>query len=218
MSAVFDRRIVSEEALEFIRECQRRESCHLGGGAALAGVWLRHRLSRDLDLFCHERSAVRALASQLLDIAKSVGLRAELKRDSGGFVRASLELGDQMLEVDLIHEALPDLEPPPPVESVLVESLTDLRASKLTCLLSRVEPRDLVDVLFLERAGFPAEKDLALAVQKDAGIDPGTLAWLLRDFPVTPLPAMLLPLTPEELREFRDDLAERLRRLSVPSG
>lgn len=216
MDSTFDRRIVSEEALAFVRECQRRESCHLGGGAALAGVWLRHRLSRDLDLFCHERDAVRSLARQLPDIAASVGLRAELKRDSGGFVRGSLELGSQRLEVDLIHESLPDLEPPPPIESVLVESLIDLRASKLTCLLSRAEPRDLIDVLFLERAGFPAEDDLASAAQKDAGIDPATLAWLLRDFPVGPFPIMLVPLTTEEVVSFRDALTERLRRLSVP--
>ena len=39
------------------------------------------------------------------------------------------------------------------VEGVQVESLLDLRANKLTCILSRSEPRDLVDLLFLDRAG-----------------------------------------------------------------
>ena len=36
-----------------------------------------------------------------------------------------------------------------------------------------------------------------------------------RDFPIDPMPVMLLPLVREELREYRDTLAERLRRLAV---
>ncbi|HSF14740.1 MAG TPA: nucleotidyl transferase AbiEii/AbiGii toxin family protein [Vicinamibacteria bacterium] len=102
--------------------------------------------------------------------------------------------------------------PPPPVEGILVESLSDLRASKFTCILSRSEPRDLVDLLFLDRAGYPPEEDLTLALRKDARIDPGILAWLLARFPVEPLPKMLEPLTVNELREFRDDLAKRLKK------
>ena len=102
-----------------------------------------------------------------------------------------------------------------PIERVVVESLIDLRASKITCLLSRVEPRDLVDLLFLERSGFSVEKDLELALRKDSGIDPGVLAWLMRDFATEPLPAMLQPLSVHELRAFRDDLAERLRRVAT---
>lgn len=121
------------------------------------------------------------------------------------------------MEIDVVYEAVDDIEAaPPPVEGVVVESLADLRANKITCLLSRSEPRDLVDLFFLDRAGFPPESDLGLALSKDAGIDPGVLAWLLTDFPVAPLPQMLLPLTSEELRGVRDDLRERLRSIAVP--
>ena len=97
------------------------------------------------------------------------------------------------------------------------ESLTDLRASKLTCLISRAEPRDLVDVFWLEKAGYPPEADLPLALQKDSGVDPGILAWLLKDFPLEPMPVMLQPVTAQELREYRDGLARRFKALSVRS-
>jgi hypothetical protein len=70
----------------------------------------------------------------------------------------------------------------------------------------------------LERAGFLPEHDMALALRKDAGVDPATYAWLLRDFPVEPLPQMLLPLSADELRVYRDDLAARFRRLAVPGS
>jgi len=68
----------------------------------------------------------------------------------------------------------------------------------------------------LDQAGYPPERDVDLAIQKDTGIGPGVLAWLLSEFPTEPLPRMLLPLSPEKLRAFRDELAERLRRRALP--
>jgi hypothetical protein len=213
----FDRRVVPDPALEFVRACQRRVACHLAGGAALSGAFLSHRLTHDLDLFCHRAQDMRDLVHDLGTIAASAGMNVELAQDTPSFVRARLLGAGRELELDIVHESLPDLEPPPsPVEGVTVESLADLRAAKLTCILSRSEPRDLVDLLFLDRAGYPPERDLGLALRKDAGIDPGVLAWLLGKFPVRPLPEMLEPLTESELERFRDDLCERLRRAAVP--
>ena len=121
------------------------------------------------------------------------------------------------IELDVVYEPVPDVEPtPPPVDGIVVESLADLRANKLTCILLRSEPRDLVDLLFLDRVGYAPERDIQLALRKDTGIDPGVIAWLLGQFPVEPLPVMLMPLEIAELRAFRDDLRERFRRLSVP--
>jgi hypothetical protein len=102
------------------------------------------------------------------------------------------------------------------IEGVVVESLPDLRASKITCILSRSEPRDLVDLLFLERAGYPPERDLPLALKKDAGIDPGVLAWLLGQFPIEPMPELLQPLSSSELMSFRNDLRDRFKRAALP--
>jgi hypothetical protein len=214
----FDRRVVPGDALALVRECQALVPCHLGGGAVLSGAWLRHRLSRDLDLFCHDREQHRQLVTALPDLARSAKVVAELRRDSGTFARMSLTLADREMELDLVFEPTRDLEPAASLEGVLVESPTDLRASKLTCILSRSEPRDLVDLLFLERAGFDPTEMLALAVKKDAGIDPAILAWLLRQFPVEPMPLMLEPLSTDELRSYRDALAERMRGLALPRG
>jgi len=213
----FDPRIVGPRELAFLQACHRAVSFHLGGGAALAGVHLRHRLSADADLFVHDRDAHRDLVRALPAISAASGMSVSVLRDAGSLVRARLDFEDRALEVDVIFEPIADLEtPPPPVEGVVIESLTDLRVNKLTCILSRSEPRDLVDLLFLDRGGYPPELDLALALRKDAGIDPGVLAWLLGQFPVEPLPIMLLPLDSDQLRAFRDDLRERFRRLAVP--
>jgi hypothetical protein len=73
-----------------------------------------------------------------------------------------------------------------------------------------------VDLLFWERLGNTPEDNLKYALQKDAGIDPGVLAWLLRTFPVEPLPTMLIPLSVPELTDYRDALAQRFKQLAKP--
>jgi hypothetical protein len=212
----FDRRVLRNSVLEFVRGCQQRISCELGGGAALSGAYLGHRMTGDVDLFVHDSEEMRAMVRILPEIASSVGLGLTIQRDVGHLVRARLEGEGFAMEVDVVHEPVGNIEaPPPPLEGVVVESLPDLRAGKLTCILSRSEPRDLVDLYFLDRAGYPPEEDLDLAAQKDSGIDPGILSWLLSQFPTHPLPQMLKPLTEEELREFRDTLADKLRAQTV---
>jgi Nucleotidyl transferase AbiEii toxin, Type IV TA system len=210
----FDRRIVRQPVLDFIRACQQRIACHLGGGAALAGAYLQHRTTGDIDLFVHDTGEMRALVELLPGVASAQGSVLTLQRDVGYLVRAELQTQDgTRVEVDVVNEPVADIESPSsPVEGIIVESLTDLRASKLACILSRSEPRDLVDLYFLDQAGFPPERDLESALCKDAGIDPGALAWLLAQFPTHPMPSMLKPLTRSELESFRDRLADRMRR------
>ncbi len=213
----FDQRVVPQEAVELLRLLQDEIGGTLGGGAVLSGAWLRHRLSRDLDLFFDQRDDVRRALTRAPDVAASAGVDLAILRDSGTFVRCSLGWPDTRFELDLVYEPLPDLGGEGTlVEGVAVRSGTDLRASKLTCVLSRSEPRDLVDLLFLDRAGHPPEQDLSLALQKDAGIDPAILAWLLNQLPVEPMPEMLLPLSSAELLAWRDELAERMRAVSLP--
>jgi hypothetical protein len=215
--SAFDPRVVPPPVVNLIRSIQRRTPCHLGGGAALSGAHLAHRLSNDVDLIFHDLETLREAVRELPAVEAECGAKIAVVRDAPTFVRATVELGGRSLALDLIHEAVPDVEPPdPPLEGVVVESLPELRANKLTCLLSRTEPRDLVDILFLERAGFRAEDDLPLALKKDAGIDPAVLAMLLKDFPLRPMPQMLATLTEDDLRRFRDELSERLRHFSVP--
>jgi hypothetical protein len=217
MSARFDRRVVPDFALELVRACQTIVPCHLAGGAALAGAYLGHRMTGDIDVFVHDREDMRALVAQLPAVAKDTGTGIALVRDAGYLVRARIEARDgRSLDLDLVYEPIADIEAPPaPIEGIVVESLTDLRAGKLTCVLSRSEPRDLVDLYFLDQEGFPPVRDLEIALRKDSGIDPGVLAWLVAQFPTRPLPRMLKPLTAEELERFRDVLAEALRRTAL---
>jgi hypothetical protein len=65
------------------------------------------------------------------------------------------------------------------------------------------------------------EASVQLRVVSDAGIfvraEVIILAMLLEQFPTAPMPTMLEPLSEGELRRFRDELRERLRRLALPA-
>ncbi len=217
MEPGFDSRIVPPSVRAVIRACQSRAESRLGGGAALAGHYLRHRFSADADLFFLQADSHRAVVSALPAVANDTSSRIEVVRDAGSFVRARVETSETKVELDLVHDPVARIEPTPaPVDGIVVDSLADLRANKITCILSRFEPRDLVDLLFLDRAGYPPENDLGLAIRKDGGVDPGVLAWLLGQFPTAPLPRMIEPLSENQLRAFRDHLRERFRRIAVP--
>ena len=128
MSATFDRRVIPTSVLEFVRACQSLAPCHLGGGAALSGAYLRHRMTGDIDLFCHDREDMRSLVALLPEAAAETGVSVTILRDVGHLVRARLEAGAVVTEVDVVHEPVADLEPPPPpIEGVVVEADGEVR-------------------------------------------------------------------------------------------
>ena len=216
MSPSWDTRVVPTEVLAFVRALQEQVPCRLSGGAALSGLHLHHRLSRDIDLFCDSRDAVRLVTQTAKEIATGNGGSLVLVRDGGSFVRAQLTLGAHSLELDVAHEPSEPLQPRDTVDGITVDSLTDMHANKITCLLSRTEPRDLVDLYFLDKIGLSTEDALPSALAKDAGVDPAILAFLLQDFPISPLPILLNTLNVEQLSGYRQHLAQRLRQMSVP--
>jgi len=93
----------------------------------------------------------------------------------------------------------------------------EILANKICTLLLRVELRDLVDVMSLQRSGLDPIAAVSAAAAKDAGVTPSQLAWVLSSFPIPegPLPG---DVSPVDLRNFRDDLIRRLAASAFPDG
>jgi hypothetical protein len=76
--------------------------------------------------------------------------------------------------------------------------------------------RDLVDVRALELAGYCMEDGISAAAQKDGGLTPGHLSWVLSQITIG---EDLVPpggVSRDELRRYLDDLVGRLARLAFP--
>ncbi len=194
------------------------ESFFLTGGAALAGFHLGHRTTDDLDLFTVDAEAFQRSRYLLEEVARSLGATLEVRQDGPGFRRYALVRGVDALVVDTALERVAQLRPQKDrVGTILVDPPEEILANKLTAVAGRMEERDLVDLLWLERSGLRVEDALAAAQAKDGGATPATLAWLLSEVEIPDTARLPAGVTAAELRAFVADLVVRLRRAAVPT-
>ncbi|SRR5581483_3533109 len=99
---------------------------------------------------------------------------------------------------------------------IIIDSPGEILANKLRALLSRAEVRDLVDVARLEEAGHDPIAAVALAQQKDGGMSPGQLAWVLSEFSLPSDENLHYGMTGTELRDYRESLIRRLTAEAFP--
>jgi hypothetical protein len=196
---------------------QRERGFFLTGGAALAGFYLGHRTTDDLDLFTTQSSAFERGRFVLADVAAAVGGQLQVRQDAPGFQRLVLTRAGEGLLIDLVKDVSPQLHPDKVErDNVLLDPVDEILANKLTALVGRAEERDLVDVMFLERAGYSVEAALPAALAKDGGCTPGTLAWLLSEITIPDGVALPAGVSAGELRAYVTALVERLVALAAP--
>jgi predicted nucleotidyltransferase component of viral defense system len=193
------------------------ESMFLTGGAALAGFHLGHRTTDDLDLFTPDPEAFQRARHVVSEAAAALGASLEVRQDAPGFRRYAVIRGDDALVVDTVLERVAQVSPEKlRIGSVRVDPPEEILANKLTAIVGRMEERDIVDVLFLERSGLRVEDALPGALAKDGGATPATLAWLLSEMKVPDRAVLPGGVTPTEMRAFIADLVVRLRRAAHP--
>ena len=195
---------------------QREKRFFLTGGAALAGYYLGHRSTEDLDFFTTE-DCLEEGSHRLQVVARQMDAEIESLRTSPDFRRYLVRRGEEAAVVDLVYDRAPQLCPEKrSVGQLRIDPPEEILANKLCTLLSRAEVRDLVDVRALERAGYPVESVLDLASRKDGGLTPGQLAWVLSEIEVGDDAQIPGGVSPAELRAFLEDLQGRLAAQAYP--
>jgi predicted nucleotidyltransferase component of viral defense system len=194
----------------------REQRFFLTGGAALVGFYLHHRQTLDLDLFTTEDHLEDGEAA-LFDAAQELGATVERMRTSTSFRRFLVGRGNESVVVDIVRDLAPQIDIEKPVrDGIRIDSPREIMANKLCTLLSRGELRDLVDVMALEKAGHRVEEHLELAARKDAGLTPAQLAWVLSQLEIGEDASPPGDVSPEDLREYLDDLVRRLSEAAYP--
>lgn len=195
----------------------------LTGGGALAGVYLGHRTTRDIDLFWRERPVLGDAVANAIDLLKADGLEVTILRSSPTF--AALRASDEsdVCIVDLVAEPFPPIYAPRQVvldgATIAVDTVDEILVNKLTALLGRVELRDLQDVRALLKAGADLQAAVRDAPRKDAGFSALTLAWVLETFDARTLALSLGWHEPEaeEIDRFRGALIGMLTASARPA-
>jgi len=194
---------------------RREQRMFLTGGAALAGYYLGHRTTDDLDLFGPPGIDLARAARTLEEAAAECGAVLSAQQTERDFRRYHARRGDELCIVDLVVDRAPMIE----VEKVAfgavrVDTLREIAANKVCTILARSEIKDLVDLVALLKAGQPLERALEDAQQKDAGADPATLAWLLSEITISPEARLPGGVDPVTVDSDRQDLVQRLRAIA----
>lgn len=198
---------------------ERERGFFLTGGAALAGFYLHHRETTDLDLFTRDPLAFERGGSSLHSAADRVGAVLSVKQDAPGFKRFLASRPGEGVVIDLVWERVPAAyDRLNERGSVLLDLPEEIAVNKLTTLVSRSELRDLVDLMLLERSGCSIEAALPKALTKDGGCTPATLAWVLSEVQIADEATLPGGVAPSELRSFLRGLIERLLRLAKPDS
>ncbi len=105
------------------------------------------------------------------------------------------------------------------IDNIQVDTLREIMLNKITTLISRCEVKDIVDLYFLEQAGFVVEECFEDAQLKDGGLDPSMISHILNSLKITELPGyMIKPLTINALLDYVIDLKHRMALLALPSS
>ncbi|HWO24203.1 MAG TPA: nucleotidyl transferase AbiEii/AbiGii toxin family protein [Kofleriaceae bacterium] len=119
--------------------------------------------------------------------------------------------------MDIVKDLGPQLHPEKlERDHIVLDPADEILANKLTALVGRAEERDLIDVMFLERAGYSVEVALPAALTKDGGCTPATLAWLLSEISIPDGVVLPAGVSPAELRAYLTQLIAQLLVLAAP--
>ena len=196
---------------------------YLTGGTALAGFFLSHRKSNDLDFFTSENEIVLPFSKKLEEVLKENGFEVIRNKSFVSFIEL---LVNKETEKTIIHLAvdsnfrLDKLIVCTDYNNIQIDSFMDISANKLLALFGRAVLRDFIDVYFIINTRFSKQEMIDMAVQKDPGFD---LYWLcvsferIKEFPDNSPDMLLLEkkININELKQFYTDWIKEISKKIV---
>jgi predicted nucleotidyltransferase component of viral defense system len=190
---------------------------YLTGGTALSAFHLQHRYSEDLDLFTQHDESFQEVQHLVNQVCLQLKVEHTSVRITSYFKHFRIGDVDTQLTLHFSRDFAKQIQSPMRVGNILVDSIEDITANKICAALGRTEIKDLVDLHFLDQAGFTIPNYFAAAQQKDAGLSWETLAYTLSQFELTEIPSFLIkPVTVDSLKQFLEATISWLIEKSAP--
>ncbi len=195
---------------------------YLSGGTALAGFYLHHRLSDDIDLFTREAAQISHIRPVVQASIRTCGLEITERRETDEMLEYKVH-GDPhpthpMRKVDVVQDTPPVFALPLLHGVIRVDALLSIAVNKVAAIFSRSdEVKDYVDLYYiLNTQPLTLDPLLPMAAQKDLGFDELRFAANLAE--VSELKGlvpflqryMVQPLRADELVQFCEEAAARI--------
>ena len=191
-----------------------REKFCLSGGTALAGFYLHHRYSEDLDFFSETEFDMSEINIFFTKIKKELGFKKIDYQQSYNRNLFFCHFDDEILKVEFTFFPFPKIQRVQNVNGLQIESLIDLAVNKLFAIYQRSAARDYIDLYFICQENGLAMQDLIAQakIKFDWHIDPiqlGTQFIKCKD--VLDWPKMIKNLESKEWQNFFIKEAENLK-------
>lgn len=191
---------------------QERLPFYLSGGTALSRGYYHHRYSDDLDLFVNDRDDFNVIVDRYIKELKQISNDLTVAMRSDRFCR--LFIFPQRLKIELVNDV------PSHIGSLLdhpqlgaIDSKENILANKITSIIDRKAPKDVVDIYFLLKDGLDISDALLNAESKSAGISALYLAKVLSEFKYDTLKEGIIwkkETDIEEIRKYLRNIAHLL--------
>lgn len=183
---------------------QAENSFYLTGGTALSRAWLHHRYSDDLDFFLNQDSSFSRQVQQVFEIlTKEFGDKVLRLIDTSGFHRWLIQTEEVSLKLEFINDV--PFRHGMPVATALfsrTDTVENIASNKLSAL-SRQEPKDMADLMYIEKLFAPSwPKLVEHAKQKDFGVNEIEVAAHIDKYPIDTLESVRW-LHPPDLKECK---------------
>lgn len=176
---------------------------YLTGGTALSRFYYHHRYSDDLDLFTNEPDTFIFYYEKAISKLSPLTLTVNQRTDT--FCSITIA---KILKVDFICDTGKHLG-----ETIIypqydrVDNWQNILANKITAIISRDEPKDVVDIWQIATCEKVNWKEIyTTANSKAVGIFPPLIAEKLSTFPLEMLKIISWVGKPPEKTEFKNDL------------
>lgn len=201
--------ILTEKQIRFLQAVGQDKSLaeqfYLSGGTALAGFYLKHRYSEDLDFFSENEFEVSAINAFLGKIKTSLGITGVDYQQSFNRNLFFLHYGSEILKTEFTYFPFTRAEQGNNQWGVSIDSLRDIAVNKLFSIYQRTTARDYIDLFFIcQNQAWGISELIQLARAKfDFDIDPVQLGTqFLKVTQAQDLPRMIPVLNRADLEQF----------------
>lgn len=210
--------ILSRNQIAFLEKSAKNDfltgNFYLTGGTALAGFYLKHRYSEDLDFFSEHEFAVLSLSIFLNEIKKELAISIiDYQQSFNRNIYFLSTANKETIKVEFTFFPFPRIEEGIRYEGIAIDSLLDIAVNKLFTIYQRTQARDYIDLYCICKEKAFAIEDLIkkAKIKFDWHIDPLQLgAQFLKVEEVADYPNMIKPL-PDDWKMFFAHEAEKFR-------
>lgn len=196
---------IQKDFISLFSKTALKEHFFFTGGTALSAFYLHHRISEDLDFFTEEEGQIPMALPILQEVTGRLKASFEVRRNFRTYMEISITRKEEILRCDFAMDSPYRLEKKVFNDAldIYIDNALDISCNKLSALFDRGDPKDFVDIYFINREIIAFEKLVERAKKKHVGMDNYWLAIsLARVEDIVVLPKMVKPVTIDELKSF----------------